>query len=138
MGVYGNMLASFPELKRRLKVWTREDKSDLREVVGIYMATAGDRLVRKQYAKTAGYGRSAGSAIDYTCDDELFVSRAYLDKIGVGDYIEDPDDHAISKIVGKEQWVFQGSFVMFTTQRVSGAIDGEHTEKLQIKEAQFA
>lgn len=137
MGVYGNLLSAFPELKRRIAVWTNPDRSDLRYIVGIFLPTSGDMLKRWQYSKGQGLGRAGGSAIDFSCDDELFVSRRYIDKVNLGDYFLDPDEQAVSRITGKEQWQHSGSFTMFTTQRVTGPDLGQSVP-LQVKEATFA
>ena len=130
MGVYGNLLASFPELMRTIRIFTKEDMSDMRLIRGVYMPTKGDRLVSQKIT-------NRGKGIQYFGNDSLFVSRYWRDKVNVGDYFHSPQDHSLCRIVGMTDWQFEGSFTRFVTERVTGS-SIEHTEELKVKEAQFA
>ena len=114
MGVYGEMLAVFPELLRKLTVWTKEDKSDERTIRGAFMPTRGDRLEYQKYA-------NRGKAIQYYEEDRLFVSRHYSDKIDIGDFFYDPDGGHIHRIVEQMNLVQRGGDVCVTTWRVAVA-----------------
>lgn len=129
MGVYGDMLAVFPELLRKLTVWTKEDKSDERTIRGAFMPTRGDRLEYQKYA-------NRGKAIQYYEEDRLFVSRHYSDKIDIGDFFYDPDGGHIHRIVEQMNLLHQGGYICFTTERVTGTTV-DQTEELKIKEAVF-
>lgn len=128
MAVYGNFLSAFPELFRKISVFTKADKSDMRVIRGVYMPTKGDALVRQKLT-------NRGKALQYFGNDCLFVGRHWKDKVSVGDYFYAPDD-TLCRIVGMSEWQFEGSFTRFLTEKVSGA-SVDHTEELKVKEAQF-
>ena len=130
MSVYGGFLTAFPELMRTIEVFTQEDKSDSRRIRGVYMPTRGDKLDRQKFT-------SRGKAIQYFEDDCLFVSWTYKDVVSIGDYFYSPQDKSLQKIVGRADWSFEGGFLRFVTERVTGA-SVDTTERLEVKEAQFA
>lgn len=130
MAVYGGFLTAFPELHRTIQVFTNEDKSDIRNIRGVYMPTRGDRLKNQKFT-------NRGQAVQYFEDDSLFVGRAYINKIGVGDYFYSPNDKTLQRIVGQAEWQFEGGFTRFVTERVTGSTF-DKTEDLSVKEAQFA
>lgn len=131
MGVYGNFLSAFPELVRTISVFTNPDKSDMRKVRAIFMPTRGDRLDRQKYT-------SRGKAIQYFEDDCLYVPVQQKDKVHIGDCFYSPDEpDVLHKLVGKADWLFEGGFVRYTTERITGATV-DQTEELKVKEAQFA
>lgn len=130
MGVYGNLLTAFPELYRRIEVWTSPDKSDIRTITGVYLPTKGDKLKRWKFS-------NRGSATDYSDDDQLFVSQTFRDKVHVGDYFYDPDEHDLHRVMGEQDFNHPGGFIVFSTEHVTGAT-ADHTEELQVKEATFA
>lgn len=129
-GVYGDMMASFPELYRTTKVWTKEDKSDVRDVAVIYLATAGDSLTRWLFGRK-------NSAVDYKDHDMVFVDDSGLEKVHPGDYIYDADEQFVHRIMGETDYQHPGGFKVFTTERVTGATV-EQRESLTVKEPQFA
>lgn len=130
MSVYGGFLTAFPELMRTIEVFTKEDKSDLRHIRGVYMPTRGDKLDRQKFT-------SRGKAVQYFEDDCLFVSWTYKDVVDIGDYFYEPIEKHLSRIVGRADWSFEGGFIRFVTERVTGA-NVDTTERLEVKEAQFA
>ena len=136
MGVYGNFLSAFPELYREIQVWTKWDKSDIRSITGVYLPTKGDRLKRMNFSNKAGFSDYSSTAVDYIDDDELFVSQTFKDKVAIGDYFYDPDEHDIHRIVAEVDYTHPGSFKVFTTERVTGATV-DQTEKLVVKEPTF-
>lgn len=130
MGVYGNLLSHFPELYRRIQVWTSPDKSDLRTITGVYLPTKGDKLKRWKFS-------NRGSAIDYSDDDQLFVHTRYRDQIKEGDYFYDPDDNHICRVMGDQNFSHPGGFIVFNVERVTGA-NHDQQGTLEVKEATFA
>lgn len=130
MGVYGNMLTAFPELMRMIEVWTKSDFSDIREITAVFIPTQGDQLKRWKFS-------NRGTAIDYSDKDQLFVSIEFKDKITIGDYFRDPEDGDIRRVTGRQDFNHPGGFVVFTTERLTGAT-ADQTEELKVKEATFA
>lgn len=130
MGVYGNLLSAFPELMRTITVWTKSDKSDSRQIRGVYMPTRGDRLKNQKYT-------SRGQAVQYFEDDCLFVGYSFISKVDIGDYFYEPTEGHITRIVGRADWQFEGGFTRFIAERVTGA-NVDQQEDLQIKGAEFA
>lgn len=130
MSVYGGFLTAFPELMRTIEVFTKEDKSDLRRIRGVYMPTRGDSLKSQKFT-------NRGKAVQYFEDDCLFVSWTYKDVVDVGDYFYEPNSGYLNRIVGRADWSFEGGFMRFITERVTGA-SVDNTETLEVKEAQFA
>lgn len=129
-GVYGNMLAAFPELLRTITVWTAEDKSDERTIRAVFLPTRGDRLEYQKYS-------SRGKAIQYYEDDHLFVSYAQRKKVDIGDFFYEPEGKYIHRIVGEMNLTFAGGYSCFVTERVTGATTDQQ-EELKVKEATFA
>lgn len=134
MAVYGNMLAIFPELLRSITVWTAPnetaEKQNERVIRGAFLPTRGDKLEYQKYS-------NRGRAIQYFEDDHLFVGTQYADKVAIGDFFYDPDHHNIHRILGEMDLQFVGGYICFATQRVTGTTI-DHTEKLNVKEAEFA
>lgn len=130
MGVYGNLLTAFPELVRMIAVFTKKDKSDLRKVRGIYIPKQGDYLNRQKIT-------SRGNAVQSFGDDVLYVSSAYKGKITLGDYFYSPDDASLQRVIGRGDWNFEGGYVRFVTERVTGW-NVDQDEDLKVKEAEFA
>lgn len=130
MGVYGNLLSAFPELVRRIYVFSKEDRSDERLIKGVYMPTKGDRFVSQKIT-------NRGKGIQYFSNDSLFVSRFWRDKVKPGDYFHSPLDNSLCRVVGMTDWQFEGGFTRFVTERVTGSTF-EQTEELKVKEAEFA
>lgn len=130
MGVYGNLLTHFPELYRRIEVWTNPDKADKRTVVGVYLPSKGDKLKRWKFS-------SRGTAIDISSDDVLFVLSRYRDKVREGDYFYEPDQQRIMRVMGEQDFSHPGGFIVFTVERVTGATVDQQ-DRLEVKEAYFA
>lgn len=136
MGVYGNFLSAFPELYRRIEVWTKEDKSDVRTITGVYLPTKGDKLKRWQFSNRSGMSDYNSTAIDYSDDDQLYVAYTFRNMVHVGDYFYDPDENDMHRIMGEVDYSHPAGYLIFSTERVTGA-STEHTEQLQVKEATF-
>lgn len=137
MGVYGNLLSAFPELYRRLEVWTQRDRSDVRIITGIYIPTSGNKLKRFIFTNRRGLSDYGSSAIDYSDNDRLFIPSIFRDKIHIGDYVHDPDEMEEHRIMGEIDYTHAGGYIIFDTERVTGA-NCRQDDPLTIKEAQFA
>lgn len=134
MAVYGNLLAAFPELIRTITCWTAPNegtvKQNERTIRGVFLPTRGDKLEYQKYS-------NRGRAIQYFEDDHLFVGQAYASKVDVGDFFYDPEDSNVHRIIGRMNLQFAAGYTCFTTQRVTGSTI-DHTEELEVKEAEFA
>lgn len=130
MSVYGDMLLAFPELMRPVVVWTNPDQSDKRTIQGVFIPTQGDQLKRWKFS-------NRGSALDYSDKDQLFIHVSFKDRVTVGDYFRDLDDNDIRRIVGRQDFNHPGGFMVFTTERLTGATC-DQTEQLEVKGASFA
>ena len=92
-GVYGSFIENFPELYESFIVWTKEDKSDVRTVRGIYMPSNGDTIKRRKYT-------SGNTALDIKEVDEFYISRKYDNYVKTGDYIQKVKDNIIRRLTG--------------------------------------
>lgn len=110
MGVYGSFLTAFPELSERLDVMTKDGVKGV--IKGVYIPSRGDGIDRKNDGKHSWVG-------DIMADDNLFVSRRYLDKIDIGTYVYRKND--TFKVIKKQDFDKSGSFTVFELQRVQGA-----------------
>ena len=129
MAVYGNLLSAFPELMRTFEIFSKPDKSDLHKIRAVFMPTRGDRLKQQKFT-------NRGKAIDYFEDDCLFVPFTYASKVSIGDYFYEPHEGHLGRLVGRADWTFEGGFVRYITERVTG-VTFEDTQDLEVKEARF-
>ena len=130
MGVYGNFLTPFPELKERIVVWTKEDRSDERTIIAIYMTTGGGGIKRKKYT-------SGNTALDIQDSDDLYVSTKYDGQIKVGDYFKRPRSAYIYRVVNRKPYDMAAGYQWYDVERVTGATP-DKDEPLPVKEGYFA
>ena len=130
MSVYGNSLSAFPELKERLKVWTKEDRSDERSIVAVYMTTEGGGVKRRKYT-------SGNTSLDIVDSDDLYVDHRYKNLINVGDYFQRKDDSFIYRIINRKPYDIAAGYLWFDVERVTGATPDKN-EALPVKEGYFA
>ena len=130
MGVYGNFLLAFPELKERLKVWTKEDRSDERNIVAIYMTTEGGGIKRRKYT-------SGNTSLDVVDSDDLYVDHKYKALINVGDYFQRKHDSFIYRVINRKPYDMAAGYLWFNVERVTGATLDKN-EALPVKEGYFA
>ena len=130
MGVYGNFLLAFPELKERLKVWTKEDRSDERNIVAIYMTTEGGGIKRRKYT-------SGNTSLDVVDSDDLYVDHKYKALINVGDYFQRKHDSFIYRVINRKPYDIAAGYLWFNVERVTGATLDKN-EALPVKEGYFA
>ena len=130
MGVYGNFLLAFPELKERIKVWTKEDRSDERDIVAIYMTTEGGGIKRRKYT-------SGNTSLDIVDSDDLYVDHKYKASINVGDYFQRKNDSLIYRVINRKPYDMAAGYLWFDVERVTGATP-DKDEALPVKEGYFA
>lgn len=130
MGVYGNFLTHFPELKERITVWTKDDHSDEHVIVAIYMTTGGGGIKRKKYT-------SGNTALDIQDTDDLYVSYRYNSGIKVGDYFKRPRSEYIYRVVNRKPYDTAAGYQWYDVERVTGATP-DKDQPLPVKEGYFA
>ena len=130
MSVYGNSLLAFPELKERLKVWTKEDRSDERSIVAVYMTTEGGGVKRRKYT-------SGNTSLDIVDSDDLYVDYRYKNLINVGDYFQRKNDSFIYRVINRKPYDIAAGYLWFDVERVTGATPDKN-EALPVKEGYFA
>lgn len=129
-GVYGSFIENFPELYESFIVWTKEDKSDVRIVRGIYMSSDGDTIKRRKYT-------SGNTALDIKEVDEFYISRKYDNYVKTGDYIQKVKDNIIRRLTGMVPYDKAAGYRIYVVERVTGTTTDKN-EELNIKEATFA
>lgn len=129
-GVYGSFIENFPELYESFIVWTKEDKSDVRTVRGIYMPSDGDIIKRRKYT-------SGNTALDIKEVDEFYISRKYDNYVKTGDYIQKVKDNIIRRLTGMVPYDKAAGYRIYVVERVTGTTTDKN-EELSIKEATFA
>lgn len=129
-GVYGSFIENFPELYESFIVWTKEDKSDVRIVRGIYMPSDGDTIKRRKYT-------SGNTALDIKEVDEFYISRKYDNYVKTGDYIQKVKDNIIRRLTGMVPYDKAAGYRIYVVERVTGTTTDKN-EELNIKEATFA
>ena len=129
-GVYGSFIENFPELYESFIVWTKEDKSDVRTVRGIYMPSNGDTIKRRKYT-------SGNTALDIKEVDEFYISRKYDNYVKTGDYIQKVKDNIIRRLTGVVPYDKAAGYRIYVVERVTGTTTDKN-EELNIKEATFA
>ena len=129
-GVYGSFIENFPELYESFIVWTKEDKSDVRTVRGIYMPSNGDTIKRRKYT-------SGNTALDIKEVDEFYISRKYDNYVKTGDYIQKVKDNIIRRLTGMVPYDKAAGYRIYVVERVTETTTDKN-EELSIKEATFA
>lgn len=129
-GVYGSFIENFPELYESFIVWTKEDKSDVRTVRGVYMPSNGDTIKRRKYT-------SGNTALDIKEVDEFYISRKYDNYVKTGDYIQKVKDNIIRRLTGVVPYDKAAGYRIYVVERVTGTTTDKN-EELNIKEATFA
>lgn len=129
-GVYGSFIENFQELMESFYVWTKEDKSDIRNVRAIYMPNRGSGLKRRKYT-------SGNTAIDIVDDDEFYISCKYNNNVKVGDYVEKIGSNIIMRLTTLTSYDKAAGYNVFKIERVTGATP-DKDQPLVVKEAYFA
>lgn len=128
-GVYGDFLGAFPELLEAIEIWTAEDRSDKRVVMGTYVPGKGDSIKRRKYT-------SGNTGLDVVGQDCIYTFAMHNKIIYVGDYVSVPDVTGIWRIVNIQSFERSADYIICSIEKVTGTTS-EHTEELPIKEARF-
>lgn len=129
MSVYGSFISCFPELVERLRVWTKDDKSDERIVPSIYMPSKGGGISRRKYT-------SGNTVQDITDEDEIYVKDVYASRINIGDYFYRPKENIMRRVTRLVSYESAADYRVFTVQKVTGSRP-DQTDELPVKEAVF-
>lgn len=130
-GVYGDFIEVFPELREPFEAWDKEDASDKRTVIAVYMPNKGGGLKRRKYT-------SANTAHDITDEDEFYIDNIQGTKVRVGTYIRQlSDPQYVLRLTHDVGYDKAAGYHVYVIERVTGAtIDKQ--EELQVKEGYFA
>lgn len=130
-GVYGDFVENFLELREVFDVWDKEDASDKRQVIAVYMPNEGGGLKRRKYT-------SGNTGIDITNSDEFYITCVYDEMVKVGTYVRSvakpKEVMRLTHDVGYEK---AAGYHVYTIELVTGA-NIDKTEDLQVKEPYFA
>ena len=130
-GVYGDFIETFPELREPFEVWDKEDASDKRKVIAVYMPNEGGGIKRRKYT-------SGNTGLDITNSDELYIDNINGKKVQVGTYVrrlsEPQNVLRLTHDVGYDK---AAGYHIYTIELVTGATI-DKTEDLKVKEPYFA
>lgn len=130
-GVYGDFIEVFPELREPFDVWDKEDASDKRQVIAVYMPNEGGGIKRRKYT-------SGNTGLDITNSDEFYIDNINGAKVKVGTYIrrlsEPQNVLRLTHDVGYDK---AAGYHIYTIELVTGATI-DKTEDLKVKEPHFA
>ena len=130
-GAYGDFVENFLELRESFDVWDKEDASDIRRVIAIYMPTEGGGFKRRKYT-------SGNTGHDITDDDEFYISCSYDDKVKIGTYVRQlSKPQYVRRLTHDIGYDKAAGYHVFTIERVTGA-NIDKTENLKVKEGYFA
>lgn len=130
-GVYGDFVEVFPELREPFEVWDKDDASDIRRVIAIYMPNEGGGIKRRKYT-------SGNTGFDITNSDEFYIDNINGKKVKIGTYVrrlsEPQNVLRLTHDVGYDK---AAGYHIYTIEVVTGATI-DKTEDLQVKEGYFA
>lgn len=130
-GAYGDFIEVFPELRESFDAWDKEDASDKRQVIAVYMPNEGGGIKRRKYT-------SGNTGLDITNSDEFYIDNINGTKVKVGTYIrrlsEPQNVLRLTHDVGYDK---AAGYHIYTIELVTGATI-DKTEGLKVKEGYFA
>ena len=130
-GVYGDFVENFLELREVFDVWDKEDASDKRQVIAVYMPNEGGGLKRRKYT-------SGNTGIDITNSDEFYITCTYDEMVKVGTYVRSvakpTEVMRLTHDIGYEK---AAGYHVYIIELVTGA-NIDKTEDLVVKEPYFA
>lgn len=128
-GVYGTFVEAFPELQELFQVWTKEDKSDIRDIVAICMPEGGDEIKRRKYT-------SGNTGLDIVENDKFYVRTVFDNLVHVGDYVRKPNNDYTYRLTGRLPYDRAAGYRIYDIERVTGTTPDKN-EPLKVKEARF-
>lgn len=130
-GVYGDFVEVFPELREQFDVWDKEDASDKRSVVAIYMPNEGGGIKRRKYT-------SGNTGFDITNSDEFYIDNINGQKVQIGTYVRRlSEPQYVLRLTHDVGYDKAAGYHIYVIERVTGA-NIDKTEDLKVKEPYFA
>jgi len=130
-GVYGDFIETFPELREPFDVWDKEDASDKRRVIAVYMPNEGGGIKRRKYT-------SGNTGLDITNSDEFYIDNINGKKVQIGTYVRQlSDPRFVLRLTHDVGYDKAAGYHIYTIERVTGATI-DKTEDLKVKEPYFA
>ena len=130
-GVYGDFIENFLELREVFNVWDKEDASDIRQVIAVYMPNAGGGIKRRKFT-------SGNTGHDITNEDEFYIACEYDNCVQVGTYVRQTSDpRYVLRLTHDIGYDKAAGYHVYTIERVTGA-NIDKTEDLEVKEPYFA
>ena len=137
-GVYGDMLAAFPELFQTVPYYEREPEVG----AGYTEKSSGfvDVIIMPEKTLTASLGgravqTSSYDVLDYK--DKEYVWAASDSPLRVGLFIFDTEKNRLCALVGKAEWGLYGGFTRFDFEIVQGTTSEPDRESAQIIKGSF-
>jgi hypothetical protein len=130
-GVYGDFIEVFPELRESFEAWDKEDASDKRQVIAVYMPNEGGGIKRRKYT-------SGNTGLDITNSDEFYIDNINGVKVKVGTYIRQLSaPQYVLRLTHDVGYDKAAGYHIYVIERVTGA-NIDKTEDLKVKEGYFA
>lgn len=137
-GVYGDMLAFFPELFQHVPYYEREPKVG----AGYTEKASGyeDVIVMPEKTLTAALGgralaESAADVLDYKDKEYIWVSSD--SPIKVGTFLMDLEKGRLVRLVGRAEWGMYGGFTRFDFEIVQGTTSEPDRESTGVIKGKF-
>ena len=96
-GVYGDFLENFLELREPFDVWDKEDASDIRQVIAVYMPNEGGGIKRRKYT-SGNTGLDIDTLIFGGPGDPTMIQNLGSDDIGWAITYSDGGERVIQKL----------------------------------------
>ena len=130
-GVYGDFIEVFPELREEFDVWDKEDASDIKRIIAVYMPNEGGGIKRRKYT-------SGNTGLDITNADEFYVTCTYDKDVKVGTYVRQlSDPRFVMRLTHDVGYDKAAGYHVYEIEWVTGA-NIDKTEDLVVKEGYFA
>ena len=137
-GIYGDMLASFPEIFQTVPYYEREPVVG----AGFTEKSSGivDVIIMPEKTLTASLGdRAIGSAnydvLDYK--DKEYVWASSDSPLRVGMFIFDTEKQRLCALVGRAEWGLYGGFTRFDFEIVQGTTSEPDRESTGVIKGRF-
>ena len=128
-GIYGTFYENFLELQELFEVWDKEDASDMRKIVAIYMPDGGDGIKRRKYT-------SGNTGLDITESENFYISSRFADQVNIGSYVRGKDK-VLRRLTQRTPYDKAAGYQVYIIERVTGATK-DKSQSLGAKEGYFA
>ena len=137
-GIYGDMLAFFPEIFQRVPYYEREPKvgAGYEEKVSGYEAI----IIMPEKTLTAALGgralsESSADVLDYKDKEYVWVSSD--SPLTVGTFLMDLEKGRLVRLTGRAEWGLYGGFTRFDFEIVQGATSEPDRESATVIKGSF-